>query len=88
MARLLLLEGSNKAIAAKMGASIDSVKTHLVRMFQKVGVEDRLSLAMALIRHGVVECPCAVSPERQVEVQSVKGRVTLCQTTPEAPQRD
>jgi hypothetical protein len=29
-----------------------------VHMFDKVGVEDRLSLAMALIRHGVVTCPC------------------------------
>jgi DNA-binding NarL/FixJ family response regulator len=41
-----------------MGTSVDTVKTHLVRIFRKVGVEDRLSLAMVLIRHGLVMCPC------------------------------
>jgi DNA-binding NarL/FixJ family response regulator len=58
VARLLVSEGSNRAIASKMGTSVETVKTHLVHMFRKVGVEDRLSLAMALIRHGVVACPC------------------------------
>jgi DNA-binding NarL/FixJ family response regulator len=58
VARLLVVEGSNKAIASKMGTSVETVKTHLAHMFHKVGVEDRLSLAMELIRHGVVPCPC------------------------------
>lgn len=56
--RLLLEEGSNRAIAERMETSIQMVKNHLLRIFQKVGVEDRLSLAIALIRNGVVECPC------------------------------
>src|ERR1700749_263538 len=56
--RLLLEEGTNKAIADKMGSSVQNIKNHLLRIFQKVGVDDRLSLAMALIRHGVVACPC------------------------------
>jgi DNA-binding NarL/FixJ family response regulator len=56
--RLLLEEGSNRAIAERMKTSVQMVKNHLLRIFQKVGVEDRLSLAMALIRNGVVECPC------------------------------
>jgi DNA-binding CsgD family transcriptional regulator len=54
----LLEEGTNRAIADRMGTSVQTVKNHLLRIFQKVGVDDRLSLAMALIRHGVVECPC------------------------------
>jgi hypothetical protein len=37
-------------------------------------VEDRLSLVMALIRHGVVACPCAASSERQQAFQLLKGR--------------
>jgi DNA-binding NarL/FixJ family response regulator len=56
--RLLLEEGSNRAIAERMETSVQMVKNHLLRIFQKVGVEDRLSLAIALIRNGVVECPC------------------------------
>jgi DNA-binding NarL/FixJ family response regulator len=56
--RLLLEEGSNRAIAEKMGSSVQTVKNHLLRIFQKVGVDDRLSLAITLIRHGVVTCPC------------------------------
>lgn len=56
--RLLLEEGSNRAIAERMETSVQVVKNHLLRIFQKVGVEDRLSLAIALIRNGVVECPC------------------------------
>jgi DNA-binding NarL/FixJ family response regulator len=58
VARLLIAVGTNRAIADKMGSSVETVKTHLVHMFHKVGVQDRLSLAMALIRHGVVACPC------------------------------
>jgi DNA-binding NarL/FixJ family response regulator len=58
VARLLIAEGTNRAIAGKMGISPETVKAHLVHMFHKVGVQDRLSLAMALIRHGVVACPC------------------------------
>jgi DNA-binding NarL/FixJ family response regulator len=62
VARLLVAVGTNRAIASKMGTSVETVKTHLAHMFHKVGVEDRLSLAMALIRHGVVPCPC-LGPE-------------------------
>jgi DNA-binding NarL/FixJ family response regulator len=56
--RLLLEEGSNRAIAERMETNVQMVKNHLLRIFQKVGVEDRLSLAISLIRNGVVECPC------------------------------
>jgi DNA-binding NarL/FixJ family response regulator len=60
--RLLLEEGTNRAIAGRMGTSVQTVKNHLLRIFQKVGVDDRLSLAIALIRHGVVACPCGRKP--------------------------
>ena len=67
---LLLEEGTNRAIADRMGTSVQTVKNHLLRIFQKVGVDDRLSLAIALIRHGVVECPCG-REARSSRVQSV-----------------
>jgi DNA-binding CsgD family transcriptional regulator len=58
VANLLIVEGTNRAIAGKMGTSVETVKSHLVHIFHKVCVQDRLSLAMMLIRHGVVACPC------------------------------
>ncbi len=58
IANLLIVVGTNRAIAGEMGSSVETVKSPLVHMFHKVGVRDRLSLAMALIRHGVVACPC------------------------------
>jgi DNA-binding NarL/FixJ family response regulator len=65
VARLLVAVGTNRSIASRMGTSIETVKTHMVHMFHKVGVEDRLSLAMALIRHGVIACPCLGALERE-----------------------
>ena len=72
VAELLVVEGTNRAIAGKLGTSVETVKSHLVHMFHKVGVEDRLSLAMALIRHGVVACPClgALEPGQESSVES------------------
>lgn len=72
VADLLVAEGTNRAIAGKMRTSVETVKSHLVHMFNKVGVDDRLSLAMALIRHGVVTCPClgALEPEHESAVGS------------------
>jgi DNA-binding NarL/FixJ family response regulator len=67
VAHFLVAEGTNRAIASKMGTSVETVKTHLAHIFHKVGVEDRLSLAMALIRHGVVPCPCLGDLERGQE---------------------
>ena len=67
VAELLVVEGTNRAIAGKLGTSVETVKSHLVHLFHKVGVEDRLSLAMALIRHGVVACPCLGTLERGQE---------------------
>jgi DNA-binding NarL/FixJ family response regulator len=75
VADLLVVEGTNRAIAGKMRTSVETVKSHLVHMFHKVGVEDRLSLAMALIRHGVVACPCLGASER--ERKSSVGSCTL-----------
>jgi DNA-binding CsgD family transcriptional regulator len=83
VADLLLVEGTNRAIAGKLGISVETVKSHLVHMFHKVGVEDRLSLAMALIRHGVVACPCLGALERGQEssVGSCHPHLSLSRST-------
>jgi DNA-binding NarL/FixJ family response regulator len=41
---------SNKEIAAAMGLSVGTVKTHLRHIFRKLGVSDRTSAAVAVLR--------------------------------------
>jgi len=41
---------SNKEIAAALGLSVGTVKTHLRHIFRKIGVSDRTSAALAALR--------------------------------------
>lgn len=51
----LLVEGlGNKAIAARLGLTEATVKTHLTHILSKLGVEDRTQAAMAAITRGIV----------------------------------
>jgi DNA-binding NarL/FixJ family response regulator len=45
---------SNSAIGKKLGISQDTVKHHLTSVFDKVGVYNRLELALFAIHHGLV----------------------------------
>ena len=52
--RILALVGeglSNKAIAAALTISRNTVKTHLYHAFQKLGLSDRTQAALWIIRH-------------------------------------
>ena len=52
---------TNKDIAAHFGISEYTVKHHLTKIFDKVGVYSRLELAMFATHHGLVErSPVAV----------------------------
>jgi DNA-binding NarL/FixJ family response regulator len=44
----------NKEIASKLFISEQTVKTHLSNIFQKLGVNDRLELALYAMRNGLV----------------------------------
>ena len=46
---------TNKDIALTLGISEYTVKHHVTRIFDKVGVDSRLELAMFAIYHGLVE---------------------------------
>lgn len=46
---------TNREIAEKLSISEDTVKHHLSRIFDKVGVSHRLELAMFAINHGLVQ---------------------------------
>jgi len=45
----------NKEIAEKLFISEQTVKTHLSNIFQKLGLGDRLELALYALRHGLAE---------------------------------
>jgi DNA-binding NarL/FixJ family response regulator len=45
---------SNKDIAAKFDISEDTVKHHLTNIFDKLGVSNRLELALFAIHHSLV----------------------------------
>jgi len=52
----LVVEGCpNKEIAQRFAVSEETIKHHLTRMFDKVGAANRLELALAATRHGLVE---------------------------------
>jgi DNA-binding NarL/FixJ family response regulator len=52
---LLLVKGrSNKEIAAALGISDETAKSHLKALFAKLGVRDRTDAAISAIRHGIV----------------------------------
>lgn len=46
---------TNREIAAKLSISEDTVKHHLSRIFDKVGVSHRLELAMFAVNHGLIQ---------------------------------
>jgi len=45
----------NKEIGAKLFSSEQTVKNHLHNIFDKLGVSDRLELALYAIHHGLIE---------------------------------
>lgn len=52
----LLAEGfANKEIAHRLSISEKTVKTHVSKIFQKLGVQDRTQAALAAVRRGLVE---------------------------------
>jgi two-component system nitrate/nitrite response regulator NarL len=46
---------TNREIAEKLAISEDTVKHHMSRIFDKVGVSHRLELAMFAVNHGLIE---------------------------------
>ncbi|MDQ4059410.1 MAG: response regulator transcription factor [Actinomycetota bacterium] len=52
---LLALGLANKQIARRLGISEKTVKTHVTRIFSRIGVHDRVQAALWAERHGVLE---------------------------------
>ena len=54
MIALVALGSNNKAIAARMTISDNTVRHHLTSIFGKLGVPDRLGLVVYAFRHKLV----------------------------------
>lgn len=52
--RLLVAGASNKAIAARLSLSENTIKTHISRIFGKLGVQSRAEAVAAALQRGVV----------------------------------
>jgi DNA-binding NarL/FixJ family response regulator len=52
--RLLVAGASNKAIAAKLSLSENTIKTHISRIFDKLGVQSRAEAVAAALQRGLV----------------------------------
>ena len=46
---------TNKTIAASLGLSIETVKTHVVNAMGKLGARDRTQLAVLALLHGLID---------------------------------
>ena len=55
---------SNKEIAVQCGISAQTIKHHLTRMFEKLGVSNRLELAMIATERGLVHA-AESEPQRE-----------------------
>jgi DNA-binding NarL/FixJ family response regulator len=51
--RLIVSGGSNKQVARKLGISEKTVKGHLTKLFQRIGVADRTQAALWAERNGI-----------------------------------
>ena len=53
--RLMASGATNKEIAAQLNIGESTVKTHVIHLFNKLGVKDRTGAVMAAARRGIVE---------------------------------
>ena len=53
--RLIATGATNKEIAAQLHIGESTVKTHIIHLFNKLGVKDRTGAVMAAARRGIVE---------------------------------
>ncbi len=53
--RLIADSATNKEIAAELQIGESTVKTHIVHLFDKLGVQDRTGAVMAAVRQGIIK---------------------------------
>jgi two-component system nitrate/nitrite response regulator NarL len=66
---------SNKEIAHQCGISAQTIKHHLTRMFDKLGVSNRLELAMIATERGLVQAVDSEPPEQPARVPQARAAI-------------
>lgn len=56
---------TNKMIGSALFLSEDTIKTHLRRLYGKLGVSTRLGAVVAATARGIIPCHCELGRERQ-----------------------
>ena len=74
-------EMKNKEIALRVGTTEQVVKNYLRKVYDKLGVADRLELALYCLNHRVVE---GAVPARPAQPQPTNGHAPEAQETPNA----
>jgi DNA-binding CsgD family transcriptional regulator len=54
---------TNQDVSESMGIQLQVVKNYMRRIFDKVGVDNRMELYVYLIQHGIISCPCMMPTE-------------------------
>lgn len=62
--RLLLDGHSDKQIASELGIALPTVRTHMGRLFAKLGVQDRMEVLLRIFRESRRLCASAKCPLR------------------------
>jgi DNA-binding CsgD family transcriptional regulator len=71
----------NKEIALRVGTTEQVVKNYLRKVYDKLGVADRLELALYCLNHRVVE---GVGQAKQTAAQPTNGHTSAAPETPNA----
>jgi DNA-binding NarL/FixJ family response regulator len=74
----------NKEIALRVGTTEQVVKNYLRKVYDKLGVADRLELALYCLNHRVVENAGQAKPQQAQSAQPTNGNATTTQETPNA----
>ncbi len=82
----LIAEGkSNKEIAAELFISVNTVKVHVSKIFQKIEVSSRTEATLYAIEHGVVQSPATPIPQTD---DMTSFEITIDNETPESTKKN
>ncbi len=65
ISKCLFQNMSDGQIAAELGISVPTVRTHLSRLFDKLGAEDRSGVLLCVVSTFRQECRCLSCPRSQ-----------------------